>query len=273
MKQKTILETPEAALEESAAEAMKYFESQLLTPVIQRRPNFYQRDKTPNTLKMLKEKHRENERQRHHSLNQHLRLICKKVPGSAEDGKETKVLMMQRIISYIAYLENTIKFMSSELNIRPQTSWLSLTSSVKDIEKSGTWRREFSVMSSDDSEDSQVFANNVTCRLKLSSPTIDSTTDSVPGDSVCPSTSWAVESDNLAQESQDSTVPTSSIFLEIDEDSSTRDCQDWLVPQVEVAMDERANFDGLLDQSEYDQALFELPSSTFEVNKMQNVQS
>lgn len=45
---------------------------------------------------------------RHHSLNQHLRLICKRVPGSAEDSKETKVtasfLHIMRLFFFLLFI-------------------------------------------------------------------------------------------------------------------------------------------------------------------------
>ncbi|XP_059171394.1 uncharacterized protein LOC131952648 isoform X2 [Physella acuta] len=264
-------EISEMILENSAAEAMTYFESQLLSsPSSKKKTNYYHKDKTPNTVKMLKEKHRENERLRHHSLNQHLRLICKGVPGSAEDGKETKVVMMQRIISYVAYLENTIKYMSSQLNVCPDPSWLKLTSSIKDIEKSGTWRREFYAISSDDSEDSEIFASNISCRLKLSSPTVDSTTDSMPSNK--PShKSPTLKIENFLQESQDSTCPSSSLYQDTDEDQSNNasGCPGWVVPAEEVIIEESDNFDQLLGNNDYDHTIFELPSSTFESKYME----
>ncbi|KAH9512843.1 hypothetical protein Btru_036737 [Bulinus truncatus] len=194
----------------------------------QRQTSFLTRDKTLSTIKLLKEKHRENERLRHHSLNQHLRLICKKVPGSAEDGKETKVVMMQRIISYIAYLENTIKYLSSQLNIRPDPSWLLLTSNVKEIEKSGLW--EFSVLSSDDSEDNERFTRNISYHMTMSSPTINSTTELT---SFEPQPHFRVI---LQDESQDSVVPSTNLFTDIEE-----------------------KFDPMFSQPESDHTIFEIP--------------
>ena len=44
---------------------------------------------------------------------------------------------MQRIIAYMAYLENTLRHLSSELDIDPDPSLLLLTSNVQDIEESG----------------------------------------------------------------------------------------------------------------------------------------
>ncbi|KAH9512844.1 hypothetical protein Btru_036740 [Bulinus truncatus] len=194
----------------------------------QRQTSFLTRDKTLSTIKLLKEKHRENERLRHHSLNQHLHLICKKVPGSAEDGKETKVVMMQRIISYIAYLENTIKYLSSQLNIRPDPSWLLLTSNVKEIEKSGLW--EFSVLSSDDSEDNERFTRNISYHMTMSSPTINSTTELT---SFEPQPHFRVI---LQDESQDSVVPSTNLFTDIEE-----------------------KFDPMFSQPESDHTIFEIP--------------
>ena len=44
---------------------------------------------------------------------------------------------MQRIISYMSYLENSIKTLCGQLNVKPNHRWTVLTSSLKDIEKAG----------------------------------------------------------------------------------------------------------------------------------------
>ncbi|KAK7462495.1 hypothetical protein BaRGS_00038464 [Batillaria attramentaria] len=49
------------------------------------------KDRTPDTMLAILEKHRHSERIRHHTLNERLKVICKLVPGSADDGRETKV--------------------------------------------------------------------------------------------------------------------------------------------------------------------------------------
>ncbi|GFR97935.1 transcription factor Sox-14 [Elysia marginata] len=121
---------------------------------------------------------------RHHSLNQHLRDICKSVPGSAEDGKETKVVMMQRIISYMSYLENTIRALCSQLNTKQNHRWTLLTSSLKDIERAGTWQKESAATHSENNMVCSIFPG-MSLHRKLSSPTIDSTTDPKRNDSSC----------------------------------------------------------------------------------------
>ncbi|XP_012935832.1 uncharacterized protein LOC101857319 isoform X2 [Aplysia californica] len=231
------------------------------SPPLRRKTNQHLRNKTPNTVKILMEKHRENERLRHHSLNEHLRLICKKVPGSAEDGKETKVVMMQRIISYMAYLENTVRFMCSELGTQADPNLLLLTSSVQDIEQAGTWNREFVTFSSDDS-DSEVSVPSLSRRLKLSSPTIDSTTDSLTGSSDL-RVSGYYES-GLNDDSQDSAVPSSNYSVEVN-DSVDGPFPDFVLPSEEIVIGEPGNLDTFLGDTQYDNAMFELPSSTFEV--------
>lgn len=88
-------------------------------------------------------------------------------------------------------------------------------------------------------EDSEIFASNITCRLKLSSPTIDSTTDSMPSNK--PShKSPTLKVENFLQESQDSTCPSSSLYQDTDEDQSNNasGCPDWLVPAEEIIIEE-----------------------------------
>nr|KAI8740610.1 hypothetical protein BgiMline_023700 [Biomphalaria glabrata] len=230
---------------DSVMRSVMYCKTDFVNPVqYQRRANYFNKNRTLTTMKLLREKHRENERLRHHSLNQHLRLICKKVPGSAKDGKETKVVMMQRIISYIAYLENTIKSLSSQLNIPSDPSWSLLTSSVKEIEKSGLW--EFSIMSSDDSEDSDRFSIQPSHGLNLSSSTMNSTAVST----YCQSTP---DSRNSAEDnSQDSIVPTASFITDIEGDSTSGFYEDWVVPGNDHKPEN-------LSQSDNDQVILEFP--------------
>ncbi|XP_060079792.1 uncharacterized protein LOC132559189 [Ylistrum balloti] len=77
----------------------------------------HKNDRTPNTLLRI-ERHRQNERVRHHSLNKSMMNVCNKVPGIGNFLKETKVVMMQRIIAYICYLENTLQSVCDNLGLR-----------------------------------------------------------------------------------------------------------------------------------------------------------
>ncbi|BFZ12399.1 hypothetical protein BsWGS_15438 [Bradybaena similaris] len=234
------------------------------SPAAVRTRTQFGKDKTPKSLKMLKEIHRENERLRHHSLNQHLRLICRKVPGSAESGKETKVVMMQRIISYVAYLENTARFMCAELGVKPNPTWLKVTSSLQDMDESETWKKEYLAVHSEDSRDSEVFSRNVSRHLTLSSPTIDSTTD-LNGNSAFPF-KRPRSNRQPSQESQDSSAATSS--LSMDGDSS--DAWQWIMSTETVVGDGSENFGTFFNNTDSDTSLFELPHPTFESKLMKS---
>ena len=60
---------------------------------------------------------RENERHRHHGLNASIREISRRIPGYDENGKETKIIKLQRIISYICHMEDEIMGLCDELGI------------------------------------------------------------------------------------------------------------------------------------------------------------
>ncbi|CAG5121423.1 unnamed protein product, partial [Candidula unifasciata] len=252
-------------IKETDATDMSFYEASPLSwsPAAQRTRGQY-KDKNPKTLRMLKEIHRENERLRHHCLNQHLRLICRKVPGSAESGKETKVVMMQRIISYVAYLENTVRFMCTELGVKPDPSWLKITSNLQDMDQSETWRKEFLAVHSEDSRDSEVFSRNISRRLTLSSPTIDSTSDL--NDNSAFQFKRPKPKTQPSQESQDSSAPSSS--LSVDEDSS--DGWQWIMSAESVVIDGSEHFDSFLNNTDSDTNMFELPHQTFESKLMKS---
>ncbi|CAC5387387.1 unnamed protein product [Mytilus coruscus] len=48
-------------------------------------------NKTPRTMMKMMERHRENERVRHHTLNKSMKKVCDRVPGLSPFMKETKV--------------------------------------------------------------------------------------------------------------------------------------------------------------------------------------
>ncbi|XP_067680204.1 uncharacterized protein [Haliotis asinina] len=182
------------------------------SPSSRRRTNSSKKNRTPRTALKMMERHRENERTRHHNLNDSLGEICKDVPGSSQDGRETKVVMMQRIISYVAYLENTIVQLCSELGIPYSSSMTSLTLQLRNEMENRTVQtdkgnRKSSSRNDRDSmketpmNDKHSFGR----RLKLSSPTVDSTSDHQVPQHI----PKATESKDC---SQDSTVPTSSFL-------------------------------------------------------------
>ncbi|XP_046558114.1 uncharacterized protein LOC124267246 [Haliotis rubra] len=205
----------EKKLSRPPAREFYYFLSQNTdeaSPSSRRRTNSSKKNRTPRTALKMMERHRENERTRHHNLNDSLGEICKDVPGSSHDGRETKVVMMQRIISYVAYLENTIVQLCSELGIPYSSSMTSLTLQLRNemesrtvqIEKGNkksSSRNERDSMKKTPMNDKQSFGR----RLKLSSPTVDSTSDHQVPQHI----PKARESKDC---SQDSTVPTSSFL-------------------------------------------------------------
>ncbi|XP_069116292.1 uncharacterized protein [Argopecten irradians] len=90
----------------------------IISPVTNKLMRIKQKnDRTPNTLLRI-ERHRQNERVRHHTLNKSMMNVCNKVPGIGNFLKETKVVMMQRIIAYICYLENTLQSVCDNLGFR-----------------------------------------------------------------------------------------------------------------------------------------------------------
>ncbi|XP_071079316.1 uncharacterized protein [Haliotis cracherodii] len=200
------------------------------SPCSRRRTNSSKKNRTPRTALKMMERHRENERTRHHNLNDSLSEICKDVPGSSQDGRETKVVMMQRIISYVAYLENTIVKLCSELGVPYSNSMTSLTLQLRtEIENRSVYtdkgnksRNERDYMKKTPLNDKRSLSR----RLKLSSPTVDSTSDHQVPQHV----PRATESKDC---SQDSTVPTSS-FLPFFNDNAVAP---WFVntePEEEV---------------------------------------
>ncbi|ELT93985.1 hypothetical protein CAPTEDRAFT_193552 [Capitella teleta] len=67
------------------------------------------RHHTPKSLTRMMQEHRENERHRHHSLNFSIQEISSRVPCAEKSTNETKIVKMQRTISYICHLENHIQ--------------------------------------------------------------------------------------------------------------------------------------------------------------------
>ncbi|RUS81192.1 hypothetical protein EGW08_011057 [Elysia chlorotica] len=247
------------------------FTEMVSQPFLRRRRGHYFPKENAYLLKSMKEKHRENERLRHHSLNQHLKDICKSVPGSAEDGKETKVVMMQRIISYMSYLENSIKTLCSKLSTKPNHRWTVLTSSLKDIEKAGTWQKESAATLSEDSMDCSIIPS-MSLRLKLSSPTIDSTTDPTTCDSsvsMGPPLSEDCSSGFPEEEPEDATVPSYHGFTQNKQDNLDFDQEDnWCTSTEKIEVQNSESIDAFLDNNtDFHQSLFEFSSTAME-NKM-----
>ncbi|KAL5009021.1 hypothetical protein ScPMuIL_014602 [Solemya velum] len=167
------------------------------------------RERTPNTVLRMMERHRENERVRHHTLNELMRSVCRRVPGFKDASKETKVVMMQRIIGYIFYLENTIQALCNDLHI-----WLNFSTSFI----SNNWKRDPDGESDDEfcpigvqhqlyiplpPAKKQIVARKHLRRKKISSPTVDSTTD-------CLRETHLSYSEKSATSSQDSNAPAPS---------------------------------------------------------------
>ncbi|XP_070179416.1 uncharacterized protein [Littorina saxatilis] len=182
-----------------------------MSPDNRKKCNNSRKNRTPNTLRHIMEKHRHSERIRHHTLNEQLKAICSLVPGSADDNRETKVVMMQRVISYIAFLENTIEFLCGCLGSKPHPSWVLLTTNFRDY-----FKDYFKGFEDTDIGDDEVLAATQNLsqsmqdevsygRFKVSSPTVDSTTDCVVPVMVLP-----VEKE-VTVLSQDSDVHSSSV--------------------------------------------------------------
>ncbi|XP_033734603.1 uncharacterized protein LOC117323468 [Pecten maximus] len=172
----------------------------MLSPVTTKLMRLKQKnDRTPNTLLRI-ERHRQNERVRHHTLNKSMMNVCNKVPGIGNFLKETKVVMMQRIIAYICYLENTLQSVCDNLGFR--ISQLRLpTNLLTEQWQPNADRSKAKVSTSGFSKGSRLKVNLKesigSCvrpyrtrnkllkrlepiakrHLKVSSPTIDSTTD------------------------------------------------------------------------------------------------
>ncbi|XP_064602623.1 uncharacterized protein LOC135468350 isoform X2 [Liolophura sinensis] len=87
--------------------------------------------RTPNTLMRLQEKHRQNERVRHHTLIKNMKAVCSRVPGYDEKAKETKVVMLQRVVDYICHIEQHIQGLSDELGIKLDLSNTFLTTKIR----------------------------------------------------------------------------------------------------------------------------------------------
>uniref|UniRef100_A0A0L8IEK8 HMG box domain-containing protein n=2 Tax=Octopus bimaculoides TaxID=37653 RepID=A0A0L8IEK8_OCTBM len=73
------------------------------------------------------QKHRENERVRHRTLNELMNKLYKQIPGYSEYSKGTKVVTMQRAICYIVYLEKMINQVCKELRVTVDLSKMFLT--------------------------------------------------------------------------------------------------------------------------------------------------
>ncbi|KAL4238715.1 hypothetical protein ACF0H5_003422 [Mactra antiquata] len=163
---------------------------------------YNRKDRTPNTIRKLMERHRENERERHHSLNKSLKNVSMKVPGYDPNSKETKIVQMQRIIGYECFLENTLRAICKKLEIPLKVVLKGNTQFISDAMKNMPYEDFFisPMLHVDDSnDDTQMSGNTSTddlptgCRIiksanieenilkyrreKISSPTVDSTTD------------------------------------------------------------------------------------------------
>ncbi|XP_041350861.1 uncharacterized protein LOC121369850 [Gigantopelta aegis] len=133
----------------------------------------------------------------------------------------SSVVMMQRIISYIAYLENSISSLCSELGMHFNSSGTPLVNRLKrKVEaRAKASKKKDAPLSEIKYTHSHHYG---TRRLKLSSPTVDSTTDTVP--------IWTPNNDYV--NSQDSSAPSSTfVALSSNENSSST----W---QVESDSDE-----------------------------------
>ncbi|CAG2253429.1 unnamed protein product [Mytilus edulis] len=117
-------------------------------------------NKTPRTMMKMMERHRENERVRHHTLNKSMKKVCDRVPGLSPFMKETK---------------NTISFVCGHLGI-------------KQLRMSTNFITEQWSEPAEKKEEVMMIKRKVTPknskkmlmekkRQKISSPTIDSTTD------------------------------------------------------------------------------------------------
>ncbi|XP_045187445.2 uncharacterized protein LOC123545175 [Mercenaria mercenaria] len=170
--------------------------------------HYARKDRTPNTIKKMMERHRESERVRHHSLNESLKDVCMRVPGYDPGAKETKVIQMQRIIGYECFLENTFRALCEQLTVpsnfmqKLNTQFISdamNSTPMEDFYQPSNYRT--SDADDDEDDDERPVTNHgrrntqppgrrlsKSCgiedpriskyrREKISSPTVDSTTD------------------------------------------------------------------------------------------------
>ncbi|XP_025104730.1 uncharacterized protein LOC112570504 isoform X2 [Pomacea canaliculata] len=233
-------------------------ERSLKSPEQQQKTLSSRRERTPNTLRVMMEKHRHSERLRHHTLNERLKVICQKVPGSAEDGKETKVVMMQRIISYIAYLENTINLLCTHLGIEPCLHWLLLTTNTQD------YLTNFEVNSSDSDSwvSTQTSCSRVLKKLALRDRHVKSTTSEVD---VMTDSMVSVAADVEVGEEGPSLSQDSGVVASSTTGDDEQPVQAWTI--VTDASADTGDLETLFGSSTDDgiSAMFEVSSSTDEV--------
>ncbi|XP_052271001.1 uncharacterized protein LOC127871823 isoform X1 [Dreissena polymorpha] len=162
--------------------------------------HYARKPRTPRTIKMMMEKHRESERVRHHSLNEALKDVCLRVPGFDPTAKETKVVQMQRIIGYECFLENTLNTLSQQLCVPKTCLTINtnfITEAIKNMPmdefyQSCNWKGAdgdeeepyFTVKRKKHGyrlmDPSNLLSGNINNqRDKISSPTVDSTTDNI----------------------------------------------------------------------------------------------
>ncbi|ESO86145.1 hypothetical protein LOTGIDRAFT_235519 [Lottia gigantea] len=217
------------------------YNSEALNSPTNRKKTGGRKERTPRTLLKLMERHRHNERVRHHTLNERLRVICQFVPGSGEDGRETKVVMMQRIISYIAYLENTICQIRSQLGLTAEPCLTPLTIQLR--RQIDEFAKLAVVPNMDEATKSKRSRmepkKEAPRRYKISSPTVDSTTD-IPFYT-------KPYYHNSQESSQDSMAPTST-FYSMNSDNSL---PHWLEDPMLHSNDD---FESLFDHPVFDKS-------------------
>ncbi|XP_061163782.1 uncharacterized protein LOC133172941 isoform X1 [Saccostrea echinata] len=153
--------------------------SAMLSPVTtQTKTNKRTGEKTPKTLLKMMERHRENERVRHHTLNESMKKVCERVPGYSAVMKETKVVMMQKIIAYICYLENTVHDLCEKLDLRVSDLLMSTDFITEQLRSKKALKKDNAILKHKAKSKSESKKIKVEHRgLKISSPTIDSTSD------------------------------------------------------------------------------------------------
>lgn len=153
--------------------------SSMLSPVsAQSKPHKRAGEKTPKTLLKMMERHRENERVRHHTLNESMKKVCERVPGYSDVMKETKVVMMQKIIAYVCYLENTVHDLCEKLDLKVGDLLMSTDFITEQLRTKKALKKDPPVLRQKAKIKSEHKKHQLEQRrLKISSPTIDSTTD------------------------------------------------------------------------------------------------
>nr|XP_022330754.1 uncharacterized protein LOC111129007 isoform X1 [Crassostrea virginica]XP_022330755.1 uncharacterized protein LOC111129007 isoform X1 [Crassostrea virginica]XP_022330756.1 uncharacterized protein LOC111129007 isoform X1 [Crassostrea virginica]XP_022330757.1 uncharacterized protein LOC111129007 isoform X1 [Crassostrea virginica]XP_022330758.1 uncharacterized protein LOC111129007 isoform X1 [Crassostrea virginica] len=135
-------------------------------------------EKTPKTLLKMMERHRENERVRHHTLNESMKKVCERVPGYSDVMKETKVVMMQKIIAYICYLENTVHDLCEKLDLKVNDLFMSTDFITEQLRVKKAFKKDATVLKQKTRNKAESKRHQLDHRSrKISSPTIDSTTD------------------------------------------------------------------------------------------------